>query len=161
MIIIGIDPGVARVGWAVIAEGNGKQQALVYACITTPQTAALPDRLRLIHKSIAQLIKKYRPDCVAVEELFFATNAKTAIAVGQARGVILLACAEAGIPVVSYTPLGVKLAITGSGKAEKQQVQRMVTRILHLAKIPTPDDTADALAIALTHAYSYKMKGKQ
>ena len=157
---MGIDPGVARVGWAAVEERNGKQKALAYACITTDKFSALPDRLLLIHESLVQLIKKYRPDCVAVEDLFFATNAKTAIAVGQARGVILLACAQAKIPVVSYTPLGIKLAITGNGKAEKNQVQRMVTRLLHLKEIPTPDDTADALAIALTHACSYKMKGK-
>lgn len=160
MIIMGIDPGVARVGWAAVEELTGKHRVLAYGCITTDKSSALPDRLMQIHGSLIQLFKKYQPDSVAVEDLFFATNAKTAIMVGQARGVILLTSAQASIPVVSYTPLGVKLAITGNGNAEKNQVQRMVTRLLHLKEIPTPDDTADALAIALTHACSYKMKGK-
>lgn len=158
MIIIGIDPGVARVGWAAVKESSGKHTALAYGCLTTNTSFTLPDRLVHIYEQLLQLFKKYQPDCVAVEDLFFATNAKTAIMVGQARGVILLSCAQAKIPVASYTPLGVKLAITGNGKAEKTHVQRMVTRLLHLKEIPTPDDTADALAIALTHAYSYKMK---
>ncbi|MBI5619330.1 crossover junction endodeoxyribonuclease RuvC [Candidatus Gottesmanbacteria bacterium] len=158
MIIFGIDPGIARVGWAVIQDDKGKQKALAYGCITTEQSALPENRLLSIHQMLCNLFKKYSPDCASIEDLFFATNAKTAMSVGQARGVILLTAAACGIPVVSYTPLAVKRTITGNGKAEKMQVQRMVTRILRLSQIPKPDDAADALALALTHAFSYKLR---
>lgn len=159
MVIFGIDPGIARVGWAVIDTQKSSIHAISYGCIVTEKSETPGDRLVTIHDSLAQLFTKYTPDAASVEDLFFATNAKTAISVGQARGVVLLAAAEHDVPVVSYTPLAVKAAICGNGKAEKLQVQRMVTRLLHLKEIPKPDDTADALAIALTHAFSYKMKG--
>lgn len=157
---MGIDPGTARVGWGAIEIRQGNITALAYGCITTELSSAPAERLVQIHGAVRTLLRRYRPDAASVEELFFAKNAKTAIAVGQARGVVLLAAAAQRIPVVSYTPLTVKLTVCGSGTAEKLQVQKMVTRLLHLPAIPKPDDTADALAIALTHAYSYKLKRK-
>ncbi len=160
MVILGIDPGTARVGWAVIDTDKSRIHAISYGCIETEKSETPGDRLVTIHDSLMAILKKYKPATVSVEDLFFATNAKTAISVGQARGVILLSAAQCGVPVVSYSPPSVKAAICGNGRAEKLQVQRMVTRLLKLKEIPKPDDTADALAIALTHAFSYKMKGK-
>lgn len=160
MIIIGIDPGTARVGWAVVTVESTRIISLSYDCITTPANQSPEERLHMIHRQITSLLIKYKPQCLALEDLFFATNAKTVIPVAEARGVILLASAEQHIPVVSYSPPAVKLAITGDGRADKTQVTRMVVKLLHLAKPPKPDDTADALAIALTHIYSYKLKGK-
>ena len=156
--ILGVDPGTARVGWGLIEENRGKITAKAYGCITTDKGDSLPDRLVQIHKAFAKLLKIYKPKSIGVEDLFFASNAKTAIAVGQARGVILLAAAEAHIPVASYSPVTVKKTICGSGSAEKPQVGKMVTRLLRLKEMPKPDDTCDALAIATTHAFSYRMK---
>lgn len=158
MIILGIDPGIARVGWAVIKTTKPLLTTVSFGCIETDKAEKPEERLRQIHEAIIFLCKKFRPDCMSVEDLFFATNAKTAIGVGQSRGVILLAAAENNIPVVSYTPLAVKRAITGDGRADKKQVLFMVMKLLKLTKAPKLDDTADALAIAMTHAYSYKMK---
>lgn len=158
MRILGIDPGIARVGWAVVETHTPEPSPLSFGCITTDKEEKPDIRLKKIHEAITLLCKKFRPDCMSVEELFFAANAKTAIGVGQSRGVILLAAAMAKIPVVSYTPLAVKRAITGDGSADKKQVSSMVVRILKLRHAPKLDDTADALAIAMTHAYSYKMK---
>ncbi len=158
MRILGIDPGIARVGWAVIETHTPEPITLSFGCITTEKEKKPEKRLSQIHTAVALLCKKFHPDCMSVEDLFFATNAKTAIGVGQSRGVILLAAAEAHVPVVSYTPLAVKRAITGDGKADKKQVASMVIRILKLKKAPALDDTADALAIAMTHAYSYKFR---
>lgn len=160
MVIIGIDPGTARVGWAAVMVEGSRITPLFYGCITTHKNQEPQLRLKIIHQEITKLLARYKPTNVALEDLFFATNAKTVIPVGQARGVILLSCALKDIPVISYAPRAVKLAITGDGTADKTQVTRMVMRLLCLAKPPKPDDTADALAIALTHAYSYKMKGK-
>lgn len=160
MTIIGIDPGTARVGWAVVTVESTQIGFLSYGCITTPTNESPEERLDMIHRHIAALLVKHKPQSVALEDLFFATNAKTAIPVAQARGVILLASAQHHVPVVSYSPPAVKLAITGDGRADKSQVTRMVVKLLGLAKPPKPDDTADALAIALTHAYSYKLKRK-
>ena len=160
MIIMGVDPGTARVGWGVIEEQKGKFTALAYGCITTQQSEKPDARLLSVFTEFTKLLKKYKPDCVSVEDLFFSSNAKTAISVGQARGVILLAAAMQKHELHSYGPGTVKKAITGSGAAEKDQMGKMVTILLRLKKIPTPDDTADALAIALTHGYSYKLKGK-
>ncbi|MBU1327433.1 crossover junction endodeoxyribonuclease RuvC [Patescibacteria group bacterium] len=160
MNIFGIDPGTARVGWACITCEKTDIRVLSYGCITTNPPDTQEKRLWLIYHTILELLKRFKPAIVSVEDLFFATNATTAIAVGQSRGVILLAASESGLPVVSYTPLAVKRTITGSGTAQKVQMQRMVARILKLKEIPKPDDAADALAIALTHAYSYKMKEK-
>ncbi len=160
MIIFGVDPGTARMGWGVIDTNEKNFHAVQYGCITTDKTELPERRLLIIYTALISLLTKYTPDIVTLEELFFTTNAKTVIPVAQSRGTILLAAAQKHIPVVSYSPLAVKRTVTGDGKADKVQVQRMVTRLLHLPEIPKPDDTADALAIALTHAYSYKMKGK-
>lgn len=158
MKILGVDPGTARIGWGLIVEDKGRVTAKAYGCITTKKTDAPSDRLNQIHKAFTKLLTTHKPDSVSVEDLFFATNAKTAIAVGQARGVILLAAAEAHIPVASYSPMTVKKTITGSGSADKSQIGKMITRLLRLKEQPKPDDTTDALAIATTHAFSYKMK---
>jgi crossover junction endodeoxyribonuclease RuvC len=158
MVILGIDPGIARVGWAVVRTGNPDPTPISYGCITTEKDEKSEKRLDTIHAAICLLCKKFKPDCMSVEELFFSTNVKTAIGVGQSRGIILLAAAQHKIPVVSYSPLTVKRTITGDGTADKKQVMCMVMRTLKLKTAPKLDDTADALAIAMTHAYSYKMK---
>ena len=158
MIIIGIDPGIARVGWGIIRIQDSGFRIQDVGCFETPKQDPLNSRLSSISNFLKDLFAKYTPDCVAVEQLYFATNAKTAIVVGQARGVIILTASQANIPTFDYTPLQVKLAITGYGKADKNQVQQMVKNILKLKVIPKPDDAADALAIALTHAFSYKLQ---
>lgn len=156
--ILGIDPGTARIGWGLIEENANTLTTRSYGIITTDKSETQEKRLSVVFRSCTALLTKLKPDCMSVEDLFFATNAKTAIAVGQARGVILLAASEQHIPVVSYSPIAVKKAICGVGNAPKEQVGRMITRLLKLKAIPTPDDIADALAIAATHAFSYKMK---
>lgn len=158
MIIIGIDPGIARVGWGIIRIQDSGLRIQDVGCFETSKSDPLDQRLLSISVFLKKLFGEYKPDCVAVEQLFFATNAKTAITVGQARGVIILTASQANIPTFDYTPLQVKLAITGYGKADKNQVQQMVKNILKLKEIPRPDDAADALAIALTHAFSYKLQ---
>lgn len=157
---MGIDPGTARVGWAVVSAKGPQTRAVSYGCIMTPSHATAEKRLLTIHTELMKTLKAHQPQSLALEDLFFATNAKTVIPVGEARGVVLLAAAQKGIPVISYAPRAVKLAIAGDGAADKIQVTRMVCRILRLDSPPKPDDTADAIAIALTHAYSYKLKGK-
>jgi len=159
MVILGIDPGIARCGWGVVAEAiNSKLEVRGYGCIETPAGMEVSERLSLIYNEVSGLIKKYSPEEMAVEELFFNTNAKTAFVVGQARGVVLLAGAEHQLKNYIYTPLQVKIAVTGYGRAEKAQVGKMVQTILKLKDIPKLDDATDALAIALTHAFSRKMK---
>ena len=160
MIIIGIDPGTARVGWAAIKESGSHISTLSYGCITTTLKKSPELRLLNIYEELTEILITYKPDNLAIEDLFFTSNAKTIIPVGQARGVVLLAASQKNIPVISYSPPAIKRAITGDGRADKRQVTRMVMRILHLDTPPKPDDTADAIAIALTHAYSYKLKGK-
>lgn len=160
MIILGIDPGTARVGWAIVNPKNIHKDAAFYGCVTTEKEKAPEIRLKTIYDELLNIIDMYKPDCLSVENLFFSTNAKTAISVGEARGVILLAAGTRHIPVYSYTPNVVKQTICGFGGADKKQVQYMVKQILKLSEVPKPDDTADALALALTHAYSYKLKGK-
>ena len=156
MIILGIDPGIGRCGWGVIESQGTKLKVKDYGCIETSPKKTVEKRLEEIHKEILRIIKKYSPDSLSIEELFFNTNAKTAFVVGQARGVILLAAANSNIPVSIYTPLQVKVAVTGFGRAEKEQVGKMVKTILSLPSVPKPDDTTDALAIAITHAFSFK-----
>jgi len=158
MIILGIDPGIGRVGWAVLETNKGNQKALDFGLLETSKHDSLDARLKEVHQFVLHLISLWHPNVIAVEELFFATNLKTAFAVGQARGVILLAAALSSIPTASYTPLQIKQSITGYGKADKKQIQIMVKSILHLEKPLTQDDTADALAVALTHAFSYKLR---
>lgn len=156
MKILGIDPGIGRCGWGVIDVRGAKHEALKFGCIETASNLEIPERLVIIHSEIVKIIKTYSPDALAIEELFFNTNAKTAFVVGQARGVILLAAAQNNIPVSIYTPLQVKIALTGYGRAEKNQIGKMVKVLLELLEIPRPDDTADALAVSLTHAFSNK-----
>jgi crossover junction endodeoxyribonuclease RuvC len=158
MVILGIDPGFARVGWAVLKTQNSKQSVWNYGCIETSKDDELQERLVLVYKQICALIKKYKPEILAIEDLFFTTNAKTAFKVGEARGVIILAATLQRIPLFSYTPLQVKIAVTGYGKADKAQVGRMVKTILKLQELPKLDDTVDAIAVALTHSFTKKFK---
>lgn len=144
-------------GWAVVEVQNSKLKAQSYGCLETDPKTEMPLRLFEIHKHIVHLIKKYKPDALATEELFFNTNAKTAFSVGQARGVVILSASMNSVPVFSYTPLQVKIAVTGYGRAEKSQIGQMVKVILKLPSVPTPDDTSDALAVAIAYAFSYKM----
>ena len=154
MIVLGLDPGYAIVGYGVIDTEKGKHRLLGYGAITTPAGMEMSRRLLEISRDMRTLLDTYKPDMVAVEELFFNTNITTGIQVAQARGVILAACAERGLTPVAYTPSQVKQAVVGYGKAEKRQVISMVTMLLGLPKPPRPDDTADALAIAICHAHS-------
>ena len=149
MIVLGIDPGTAALGYGIIERTGGVLRAVDYGCLTTTADWSLPDRLNAIHAHVAELIETHGPYLVAVERLFFSRNAQTAFAVGQARGVVLLAAAQAGVPVREATPNEVKMAVTGYGAADKKQVGRMVAVILQLAEVPTPDDASDALAIAI------------
>lgn len=157
MRILGIDPGIGRTGWGVIEVKSQKSKVKSYGCIETEAKMGEEKRLEKLFDEITAVIKKEKPEACAIEELFFNTNAKTALVVGQARGVLLLAAAQKNLPIATYTPLQVKIALTGYGRAEKNQVGQMVKTILKLDSIPTPDDAADALAIALTHAFSYKV----
>ena len=154
MIILGIDPGLAIVGWGVIEYKNTKFRTMAYGSIQTPAGMRTEERLKRIFDGMNELIQKYRPDAVAVEELFFNTNITTGIRVAEARGVILLSAERAGIPIQEYTPLQVKQAVVGYGRAEKKQVITMVTMLLGLKEPPHPDDTADALAIAVCHGHT-------
>lgn len=150
MIILGIDPGIAIVGYGVLNSEKGKFQAIDYGVITTSKDEKTPQRLALIEQGLNALIDKYKPDCIALEELFFQNNQKTAITVAQARGVLLLTAVKRCSKLYEYTPLQIKQAITGYGNADKKQVQFMVKALLNLKQIPKPDDAADALAVALT-----------
>lgn len=152
MLIIGIDPGIAITGFGVIRNEKGKLSLLDYGVITTNAGVPLPERLLLLNKGLEDIIHKWEPDAAAVEELFFNKNEKTALIVGQGRGVALLSAAKAGLPVYEYTPLQVKQSLTGYGRADKEQIQYMVKLLLGLSKMPKPDDAADALAIAICHA---------
>ena len=154
MIILGIDPGLAIVGWGVIEHRASKFRTIAYGSIQTPAGMDTAQRLLTIHQDLTAIIKKYQPQQMAVEELFFNTNITTGIRVAEARGVIIMTGEQYGIPMAEYTPLQVKQAVVGYGRAEKKQVIEMVTRILNLPKPPKPDDTADALAIAICHAHS-------
>ena len=154
MIILGIDPGIAIVGWGVIEYKGNKFRTLGYGSIQTPASMKTEDRLVEIFEQMNMLIDTYNPDCISVEELFWNTNQTTGIRVSEARGVILLSAAKRGIRIFEYTPLQVKQAVVGYGRAEKKQVISMVTMLLKLEKNPKPDDTADALAIAVCHAHS-------
>jgi len=155
MIILGIDPGYAIVGVGVIEYIGNKFKVIDYFAITTEAHTPFEERLKVIYDGLNNVIEKYRPDFMAIEELFFNDNAKTAIAVGQARGVIILSAVNHGVEIFEYTPLQVKQAVVGYGRADKKQVQQMTKAILTLAQIPKPDDVADALAIAVCHAHSY------
>ena len=158
MRIIGIDPGIGLTGWGIIDVEGGKLHAQSYGCIETFKDQKVEDRLLVLYRKLGEILDDAKPDAFSIEELFFNTNTTTALVIGQARGVAFLTAAERGIPLSVYTPLQVKMAVTGYGRAEKKQVGQMIKTMLHLKEIPKPDDTADALAIAITHAFSYKMK---
>lgn len=154
MRILGIDPGYAITGYAFLDYQDSRFTVLDYGLIQTQAETPFPNRLLTIHQSLDSLCQRWHPEVMAIEELFFARNTTTAIGTAQARGVAIVSCARLGIPVYEYTPMQVKVAVTGYGKAEKAQVQEMVRVLLHLKKIPKPDDVADAIAIAICHAHS-------
>lgn len=153
MIILGIDPGTAIVGFGIIKKEVNKLYMVDYGCIETKSNLPMPDRLVKIFLGIKKIIKKYHPEIVACEELFFFKNLKTAITVAQARGVILVAARSSKINIAEYTPLQIKQALSGYGRADKKQIQKMVSLLLNLKSIPEPDDAADALAVAICHAH--------
>ena len=155
MIILGIDPGTAATGFAIIKK-QSELRAIDYGCIRTSPQFSTAERLKETHQQIAKLIKKHRPDIIAVEDIFFFKNLKTAIKVSEARGVALLSASQAKIPIAEYTPLQIKQAVTSYGRADKSQVQKMVKVLLNLKEIPKPDDAADALAVAICCANTYK-----
>ena len=159
MRILGIDPGFAIVGYGVIDSEKGKSSVVDYGVITTPKEEKLPARLHMIYDDLAALIDKFKPDCMAIEELFFTKNITTGIAVAEARGVILLCATHKLGHIFEYTPNQIKEALTGYGKAAKAQMQFMVTRLLGLKSVPKPDDAADALAVALTQAQTGRLAG--
>ncbi len=153
MRILGIDPGLATIGWGVIESDGLKHRPVAFDSIQTPTNLTVEKRLDIIYKKLSTIIERYSPEAVAVEELFFNTNITTGIRVAEARGVILLCCEHHNIPISEYTPLQVKQSVVGYGRADKKQVISMVTLLLALPKPPRPDDTADALAIAICHAH--------
>ncbi len=158
MIVLGIDPGTATTGYGLVREGAHGAELVTYGVILTPKTLPMGERLIQIHTQLADLIREHQPATAAVEKLFFQKNVSTAMTVGQARGVILLALAEARVSIGEYTPNEIKHAVAGYGSADKPQMQQMVRTLLNLREIPRPDDAADALAVAICHLHSYKFK---
>ena len=154
MIVLGIDPGTAATGYGLVERDGSKLRLVDYGCLQTLSTQALPIRLLEIHRAVTELIITHKPAQIGVERLFFNRNVQTAFAVGQARGVVLLAAAEHGLPVFEYGPHEVKMAVTGYGRADKGQVQRMVQMVLGMTTLPRPDDAADALAVAICVAHA-------
>jgi crossover junction endodeoxyribonuclease RuvC len=152
VIVLGIDPGVANTGYGIVAQQRGRIVALDGGVVQTRAGADAAARLAIIHDRVGQLMDEYRPDAVALEDVYFGANARSAFAVGQARGVVMLAAGQRGVPCASYTPQQVKGAVCGSGRAAKEQVQRMVQTLLALDELPRPDHAADALAVAICHA---------
>jgi crossover junction endodeoxyribonuclease RuvC len=155
--VLGLDPGTATTGWAILEENKGRIIPLAFGHISTPKNTPESKRLLEINRDVLKIVRKYKPQEAAVEKLFFFKNKKTIIAVGQSRGSLLLTLEENRVKVFGYTPLQVKQALTGYGRAEKKQVQLMVKNILNLKSIPKPDDTADAIAIAICHIHSRKL----
>ena len=154
MRILGIDPGYAIMGWAIVDMKGNHFEAIDYDSITTDAGVEMPVRLKHLYDELTSIIEEYHPDEASIEELFFYNNAKTVIHVGEARGVAVLACTNAGLVVNEYTPPQIKQALVGYGRAEKKQVQQMVKAILNLPEVPKPDDTADAVAAAICHGHS-------
>lgn len=154
MRILGLDPGIATIGFALLETNNQKYSLIRCGVITTPAHTALSSRLEIIYSDLSQVIAAFQPEAVAIEELFFNTNITTGISVAHGRGVILLACRQAGLKIYEYTPLQVKQSVVGYGRAEKKQVMEMVKRLCGLKEAPKPDDAADAVALALCHARS-------
>lgn len=157
MRVLGIDPGTATTGYGVVEEAQGELKALAFGAIKTPAGQPLPERLQSVYRGVQDLVAEWNPAEAAVEELFFSKNARTAMSVGQARGVTLLALADASLPIAEYTPLTIKQAVTGYGSADKAQIQEMVRLLLGLEQIPRPNDAADALAVAICHLNSSKL----
>lgn len=157
MIVIGIDPGIAIVGFGIIEQKGSQLVPIQYGSIQTKAGVETAVRLKQVYEAAVQLIEQYKPDVMAIEKLYFNRNVTTAFIVGQARGVIMLAAEQAGIPIYEYTPLQVKQSVVGYGKAEKKQIQEMVRMLLSLREAPKPDDVADALGVAITHAHSAKL----
>lgn len=157
MIVLGIDPGLATMGWGVLKSERGRFETIDYGVVLTPKTETLPVRLAMLEEGVKKLVDKYTPDEIALEELFFNNNITTGINVAQARGVILLTCVKNCGRLYEYTPLQIKQALTGYGRAEKKQIQIMVKTLLRLDGIPKPDDAADALAVALTHCQTNRL----
>ncbi|MGI6604338.1 MAG: crossover junction endodeoxyribonuclease RuvC [Firmicutes bacterium] len=151
MLVCGVDPGIARLGYALVEQKNGHSTVVTYGCLETPKDMAAAERLLMLHHGLERILES-KPDAMAVEELFFNKNIRTAITVAQARGIVLLAAAQRGLRVVEYTPSQVKQAVVGHGRAEKRQVQEMLRLMLRLPVLPQPDDAADALALAVCHA---------
>ncbi len=160
MIIVGIDPGIAILGYGIVEYKGNHFKTLEYGGIFTDSKEHMPKRLEIIYNSLYDILEKYKPDAVAIEELFFNKNTKTALVVGQARGVTILAAAHLKLNIYEYTPLQVKQGVVGYGRADKQQVQSMTKQILNLKETPKPDDVADALAIAICHAHSSAFGGQ-
>ncbi|MDD4565203.1 MAG: crossover junction endodeoxyribonuclease RuvC [Eubacteriales bacterium] len=160
MRILGIDPGYAILGYGIIDKKGNRFSVCSYGAVTTDSSMPMPDRLKHLYTQIMEIIHEYEPDVVSIEELFFNTNSKTALLVGQARGVVILACANSGIEISEYTPLQIKQGLVGYGRAEKKQVQVMVKTILNLDEVPKPDDIADALAAAICHGHSTELLKK-
>ncbi len=159
MRILGIDPGYAIMGYGVLDYNGNRFKTVGYGSVETEAGLPMPERLKLLYDGLTEIIQKYEPDEVSIEELFFNRNVTTAIGVGEARGVAMLACVEGGLIVSEYTPMQIKQALVGYGKAEKAQVQMMVKTILNLPEVPKPDDTADAVAAAICHAHSRNARG--
>jgi crossover junction endodeoxyribonuclease RuvC len=157
MLTLGIDPGTATTGYGLITEKRNKLVFVDHGVITTNRKDTAQARLRKIYGGLKALFLDYKPQALAVERLYFGANTKSAMAVGQARGIVLLSAAEYKIPVAEYTPLEVKMAVTGYGRADKKQIQQMVKTLLKLSDLPKPDDAADALAIAICHLHSYRL----
>ena len=155
MRILGLDPGTATTGYGIVDADGGELTAVTYGVIKTPAKMDMPQRLQIIQQELQQLLDKYKPETAGIEEVFFGRNVTTAITVGQARGVLLLTLANAGLPIGEYSPPKIKDAVTGYGKADKAQVQLMVRNLLDLEETPRPDDAADGLAVAITH-YHYQ-----
>lgn len=158
MVILGIDPGLATTGYGIIKTQNGKLEIIDHGGILTDAHLPFSSRLLIIYQAIKKLILTYKPDIVVIEEIFFCKNVKTALRIGQVRGVIILAAIEFNCPISEYTPLQVKQAVTGFGRAHKKQIQEMVKILLNLKTLPKPDDAADALALAICHIHSAKLK---
>ncbi|MEJ2732296.1 MAG: crossover junction endodeoxyribonuclease RuvC [Anaerolineae bacterium] len=157
MLVLGIDPGTAITGYGLVHEQDDGLSLVECGVVTTPSSQPLPERLQMIYRGLSDVVRRFEPEEAAVEELFFSRNVRTALSVGQARGVALLALADAGLPIYEYKPLEVKQAVAGYGGADKRQVQEMVRMLLNLERVPQPDDAADAVAVAVCHIHSARM----
>jgi crossover junction endodeoxyribonuclease RuvC len=156
VIVLGIDPGTAATGYGLVERNGSRLRMVEFGVVETLAGGTAGERLVAIHAGVVELIERHRPALVGVERIFYSRNVQTAFSVGQARGVVLLAAAQSGLPIFEYTPNEVKIAVTGYGRATKEQVQRMVQTVLRLVEVPTPDDAADALAVAICLAHSYR-----